>query len=271
MANVSFLPRDEDAPPSDPTAAPQVFPRTFTTPPGPPWEQGRAAALEARHGAPLPLAEVAYRLRRLGRWAPGKAGRYAAFYVRTREFTARFTAVVEVDGRPFEVEFRPEADRKAQVRTVTVGLAIGIATLAMAGGGLFAAQQARVAAEERLSTAELAAAAKLKLGRTLQRQRDAERRLQAAQGSAEPLDNVLADLTWASASRAPEAWLAAAHWDHGLLAVEVRGSVPPFQQTQPGTLRSGGQVRPGVFLWALKPPRTGFSTQAAPPAEETAP
>ena len=64
-------------------AGPTIFVRTFTTPPGLPWDQSRVAMLEVRSGAPLPLGEVIYQLRRLDPWFVGRSARYAAFYVRT--------------------------------------------------------------------------------------------------------------------------------------------------------------------------------------------
>ena len=87
---------------SGPTAVddhPQVFARAIVTPPAPPWEQIRAANLEARHGAPLPLAELMHRVKRLSGWAPGRPGRFAVFYVRSKEFRSPFEAKVDVDGQ----------------------------------------------------------------------------------------------------------------------------------------------------------------------------
>ena len=62
---------------SDTVEPPQVFVRVFQAPAGMPWEQGRAARLEARHGSPLPIADVMHQVKRLGAWSLGQPGRYA--------------------------------------------------------------------------------------------------------------------------------------------------------------------------------------------------
>lgn len=264
-----FSRRDEEPPPfsaAEPKAAPpppQVLPRTISTPPGPPWEQARAARLEARHGAPLPLAEVAWRLRRLEPWAPGRPGRYVAFYVRERELKARFTTVVEVDGRPIEVEFRPAADQRQQAKVATYVVLAALATGLLGAGATAFALHARSQAEARLADAEQTAAVKLRAARGLQRRQDAARRLHAAQGASAPVAGALADLGWASVARSPDSHILAVHWDHGLLAVETRGEASPFPQAEPGVVRPGGQIRPGVYLWGVKPPKSATRSATA--------
>jgi hypothetical protein len=93
------------APSPEPPAEPNVFVRTLSTPPGLPWEQARVADLEARHGSPLPIAEVVYRLRRLEGWRPGSPGRFAAFYVLAAEVDGRLEATAQVEGREIAVTF----------------------------------------------------------------------------------------------------------------------------------------------------------------------
>ena len=263
MAELTAFPRREDSdapPPGGPqdqvSAHPQVLPRTIATPPGPPWEQARAARLEARHGAPLPLTEVIWRLRRLEPWAPARPGRYVAFYVRERELKTRFTAKVEVDGRPTEVEFRPAADQRQQARGLAyIGL-VALISVGLGAGAVGFSLHTRSEAESRLAAAEQAAAVKLRAARALQKRADAARRLHAAQGAAAPVASALRDLAWASVSRSPEANILAVHWDHGLLAIETKGDASPFSQAEPGVVRPGGQIRPGVYLWGVKPPKT---------------
>src|SRR5688572_20809131 len=86
-------------------APPQVFVRTFSTPSGLPWEQARAARLDAEHGAPLPLRDLLHRVKRLSPWSPGAVGRYAVFYVRRRDYRGAFETTVDVDGQPVRVTF----------------------------------------------------------------------------------------------------------------------------------------------------------------------
>jgi hypothetical protein len=269
MAEVTVFSRRDDETPTDPPeveaapTTPQVLPRTISTPPGPPWEQARAARLEARHGAPLAIADVAWRLRRLEPWAPGRPGRYAAFYVRVRELKTRFTAIVEIDGRPMEIEFRPEAEQRQRVQAATyVALAI-LGTSLLSAGAIAFALHARSEAEMRLAASEQVAAGKLRAARVLQRRQDATRRLHAAQGAAAPVASVMADLGWASVSRAADSQVVAVHWDHGLLAVEARGDTSPFPQADGSVVRPGGLIRPGVYLWGVKPPKAASRPTSA--------
>lgn len=83
---------DEDAQP--PRAEPNVLVRTLVVPPGAPWVQQRAAMLEARHSAPLPIESLVLSLMRLEGWRPGRPGRYAACYVLARDFAGRLTTTV---------------------------------------------------------------------------------------------------------------------------------------------------------------------------------
>ena len=66
----------DEAEPKAERPQPQVLVRVIVTPPGAPWEQARAAKLDAQHGAPLPISELIHQLRRLAPWAPGRPGRY---------------------------------------------------------------------------------------------------------------------------------------------------------------------------------------------------
>lgn len=233
---------------------PQVFVRAFTVPAALPWEQTRAAQLEARHGAPLPISEVMFRLRRLGGWGLGRPGRFAVFYIRSREFKAPFETVVDVDGEPLKVAFGAAAEQLRRAGSGVIWVVLGGLTAALLVLGPVLALNARREADERVAMLETALAAKAALGAEVQRKRENARALRAAVGKTAPVGEVLADIAWATSAKSDDARIVAIHWDHGYLAAEARGKAAPFRLESGELERSDAPVRPGVWLWGVRPP-----------------
>lgn len=244
---------------------PKVFSRTISTPGGAPWDQARAAALEARVGAPLPLGEVVYRVRRLDGWSPGRPGRYVAFYVRSRDVGDGFETTVTVDGRPVEVSFLPRAEqaRRAQ-RSLTILLASAAAGLVIALA-LATAIGVHANIETRLADLEQQALARQRDATLEARQRAQARALNALGARGSSINDYLSDLAWATASKAPDAHIDALHWQHGYMGVEVRGSTAPFAAQDRTVIKADKPVRPGVWLWGVAPAGLHPSPAAAAP------
>ncbi len=243
---------------------PQVFTRVFPVPAGLPWVQAKAAALEARHGAPLPMTELMHQVRRVGGWSPGQATRFVAFYLRVSAYSGPFETSTEVDGQQIKVAFGAGRRQVAQVRDLALlAGAIGSA-LALLVVGVSLALQARSAADDELSVAERQIAAKTHALTALRRQVELSSALRKAVGPARPMSEVISDLGWASSHRAEDARIVAVHWDHGLLAVEVRGDAAPFGVADRGVERAPKPIRTGVWLWGVKP-------RGAPGASEVGP
>lgn len=232
---------------------PQVFVRPLSVPAGWPWEQARAADLEARHGAPLPISDLLHKVRRLTPWGPGRPGRYAAFYVRLSEYRRPFETTMSVDGQAVSIAFGKSGGGFRQAPIVAAAIALVVATGAVFGGGLVMAIQARALTTGRLEADEVLAGGKLKSATALNRRRQQSLALKEAAGQSAPVAQVLSDLGWVAASRAPDARIAAFHWDHGLTAVEVRGDAPPFAAADRRLERSKGPIRAGVWLWGIHP------------------
>ena len=236
-------------------AGPTIFVRTFTTPPGLPWDQSRVAMLEVRSGAPLPLGEVIYQLRRLDPWFVGRSARYAAFYVRTHE-GANVESTVEVHGQPMRVRFLSAAERGRRVR--------GLAMLAGVTGGLALVFSAAVTTAlsthaetaERLDAVAQIAAAKVRVAKALERQRLTGLALDAVGVRRLGLKTVLGDLAWTSGAKTPGARIVAFHWDHGHIALEARGDEPPVVAGSRTLIRADKPVRPHVRLWGVEPKST---------------
>ncbi|WP_340643890.1 hypothetical protein [Phenylobacterium sp.] len=264
----TLLPPDLDTTEPDPVVTPQVFVRVFAVPSGMPWEQRRAAELEARHGAPVPIADLMHKLKRLGTWSFGGSARFAVLYIRTSEFTGPFETLVDVDGVPTKVGFGTGAEQTQRARLMAMLALLAAITLAILGSGVAVALSVRAETSARLDLAEQTAQAKTRAAKTQQTRAEQMRLLGRAVGKARPVEQVLTDLAWASSARAPESRLAAVHWDHGLLAVEARGAAAPFLAEERPIERSDKPIRPGVWLWGVRPdpsPATTF------PSERTGP
>lgn len=239
----------EDAAP----AQPQVFVRAFSVPTGLPWEQSRAAQLDARHGSPLPIDELMVQLKRLDRWSPGKPARYAAFYVRVQDYGTPFETTLQVDGVSVTVAFGARKQDLDRVKFAAIVALIVALCGAVLGGSLVMALGARSQALAALDTTEHLALAKRRAGLAHQAQIDQARGLRRELGRSRPVEEVLADLDWAAASKAPNARISAVHWDHGLLALEARGQAPPLIPGERPLQRAATPLRPGVWLWGVEP------------------
>lgn len=236
-----------------PSLEPKVFVRALSTPAGLPWDQARAAALEARLGAPLPIGELAYQLRRLDRWSPGAPSRWAAFYIRTEAVGDRFEANPVVDGQPVPVVFTSRAERRRRSRKfLRVATSMGLAIVICLGAGV-SALSIRGRAEAELANAEQVATARLTLARRLHRLKAQTRALDGASLRERNLGTALADLAWAAAAKAPDARLLAVHWDHGLMVFEVKGETVPFTSADRAIKKAEKAVAPGVTLWGVGP------------------
>ncbi len=263
-AGLRLVPEGEDAEPAFGTApveppanTPKVFVRAIPTPPGLPWDQARAAALEARAGAPLPLSEVIWRLKRLGPWAPGRPGRWAAFYVRSGEVGEELAAEPMVEGRPVPIRFQSFAAQQRRMRRLAVLALSAGAAAALVLGLATAVISARAQAADRLDTLELTTARRLKQAEETERLRAQTRALDAAHVRGQTLDDVLKDLAWVSTAKAATARVEGVHWDRGYTAVEVRGDAAPFDRLDRPVQKSAKPARAGVWLWGVAPAEPG--------------
>ena len=236
---------------SDDGSESKVFARSITAPPGAPWDQLRVARLEARVGAPLPLGEVVFQLRRLEAWRPGRAARFAAFYIRSSDIVGSLSTRAFVDGRWMAVSFTSKREREARARRVGLALAAlggGLLVLLAAGAVAISARQA---AEGQLADLERLANAKAHLARTTALQLQQARALAAAGVRGRSLYDLLTDLDWASSTKAPGARVQALHWQGGVMAIEARGDSPPVNDVARPVTKVGAAIRPGVWLWGV--------------------
>lgn len=228
-----------------------LFVRPIATRPAMPWDQARAASLDARLNAPLPISELAWTLRRLERWMPGAPGRYAAVYARREDVGDGLETTAELDGQRFAVQFPSPGRRKAQARRLAVAGAIAAVTTALVASMLVSLVTARADANVRLESLEQTVAARLSQTRR-QTALQAQAQVMANAGlTNHRADRVLADLAWAARNKSAAAGVERFIWEGSLFAVEVRGEEPPFTAADRPVERSARPVRPGVWLWGV--------------------
>lgn len=234
-------------------ATPRVFTRLITTPPGPPWRQARMAELEARQSAPLPLSDIAYRIRRLGFWDGGQA-RYAAFYVRSADFTESFVAEAQIDGETLRMRMaHPAEARRRRGRTATLGLTSAV-LIVIVGASLSTASAQREHMSNQLDQAERQATSRFRQAQAIHRRFREASLLASASRQDVGVEAVLADLNWVAATKSPDARIQAFHWQDGVFAVESLGPTPPVESYERPLVRSAKPIRAGVWAWAAPKP-----------------
>ncbi|MDO8297670.1 MAG: hypothetical protein Q7T19_14665 [Caulobacter sp.] len=228
-----------------------LFVRPIPTRAAMPWDQARAAALEARLNAPLPIGELAWQIRRLQPWRPGAPGRYVAIYARREDVRDGLTAAADVDGRAVPVQFPSPGKRREQVRRLAVvGTGAGLAAFLLVSS-VISVLAVRVRAAAQLDALEQATAGRLEQTRAQKALQAQEQAITAAGLTGRRASRVLNDLAWAARSKAPDAGVEGFLWEGTLFAVEVRGEANPFPAADRRVERSASPVRPGVWLWGV--------------------
>lgn len=104
---------------SGPDGGAKPFTRVVTTPPALPWDQARAAHLEARHTSPISAGTSGQSLsiivKRLEPWRPKTAGRFVAVYLRGAPKGA-LSFDIEVQGRTVRVDIPSRAEQAERLR-----------------------------------------------------------------------------------------------------------------------------------------------------------
>jgi len=245
--------------------SPTVFVRTISTPAGAPWDQARVAALEARVGAPLPLSDVVYQLKRLDGWAFGRPARYAACYVRSNEVGEDFETLTEIDGKSVSVRFLSQAEQARRTRQFSMIAAGAAVTFLLVVGAGLSAVALRSDLEIRLAALEQTTDTCLRRAEVQQQEREQSRALVAAHTEGHTVNDVLRDLQWVSANKVSGAHIDSIHWESGFLGVEARGDGAPVASSERSVIKVNKPVRPDVWLWGISPMNGARTTSGSGP------
>ncbi len=232
------------------------FTRVLSVPPAWPWDQARAARLEAQHTSPVSGDSINILVRRLEPWRLNEPGRYVAVYLRAGEARAGQGFDIEVQGRRVHIDLPSPALRAAMIRERAwqAGAVIAI-VLGMGCLGTLTFQR-RDAFDDRLTADETRIHREAHLAKAvLQAGRDAQT-LAGAGLDHQDLDQALADLKYVTLAKDPAVRVDAFYWNKGYWAVEGEGDAPPVRDANLNLQRSARPVRRGVWLWAAQDQET---------------
>lgn len=229
----------------------QVLLRGLSTPPAPPWDQARAADLEARLQSPLPADTVMWSLKRLETWRPGAPGRFVAGYARRGDVGEGLEVLKTFDGRELTFRFLSAALRRQQAKRIFASGAVAAVSSLVLAISIATAVQTRNAATVELDRLEqrIDRQDRLNNGQALILQR--EQILNGAGLTTQLPSGALEDLAWIAEHKTEAVNLEGLLWEPGLAAVEVRGAENPFVAGDRTIRRADKVVRPGVVLWGV--------------------
>ena len=228
------------------------FTRAVTVPPGWPWDQTRAASLEALHTSPVSGDAVTTLVRRLRPWRFNEPGEFAAVYLRGGAELGGQSFDIQIQGQTLRVEVPSRAKREALMkeRLWQIGSAVAIAIIVFAI--ITIALQRREELEDRLSQAELRVDHQAKEAQAVARAKSDARMLAAMDLKDQGVDAALRDLEYVAFTRETTSRVDAFYWRKGFWAVEAHGDAPPVAAADGLLQRSVKPVRSGVWLWASK-------------------
>jgi hypothetical protein len=227
------------------------FTRVVATPPAWPWDQTRAARLEAQHTSPVSGGDITIMVRRLKPWSFNEPGEFVAVYLRAGD-TAGEGFDVEVQGRRVRIDLPSRAKREAMVKARAVQFGcLAVVVLAFIGLTMLALQR-RAALEERLAEAEVRVQRLSRQSQGVANAKTDARALAALAVQDQTIDRVVQDLDRVSMSMHTDARVDAFYWRKGYWAVEARGEAPPVRGMDTELQKSVKPVRRGVWLWAAE-------------------
>lgn len=202
--------------------ATKIFARVIEIPPGAPWDQYRAARLDAVHGAPLAAGDVAFALKRLSPWRPRTSARYGVAYRRKSEPGVSDIVEVMLVGRPVRFRFPGQAAR-ADGNLVATGVLGALAAAALLAGGLKAVE-ARAAKAEALTRLEARAAVLVRQDRRDRQARAEAALIRRADGEGRGFADLTSDLWWLGQVRNAEVALRRIQWSRGAMVITGFGA-----------------------------------------------
>jgi hypothetical protein len=225
------------------------FTRVITTPPSWPWDQMRAARLEATHTSPVAVEDVSIIVKRLEGWSFNEAGRFVAIYLRGSEARAGVSFKLDIQGKTINIDMpskvQQATDAKAKAQILAMSLIITLGFGAMTAMSL----KRREAMETRLGALEVRLEQQLRQARTLSRAKADAQSLEAQKLEANTYAKAIRVLDRVTNERDTQVRLDAFYWNRGYWGVESQGQGRPVKTLSLDLKRLVRPVRSGVYLW----------------------
>ena len=239
----------------DSAPLPKPFTRGFSVPPGLPWDQARAAQLEARHTSPVAALagdELRIHVKRLTPWRPGEEGRFAAIYLKASETRPGQVFRLEVQGHPVTLEIPSPALKAAQLQqNLWIMGCVGILVVAL----LFMVMTSlsrRQDMDSQVTTLESDIATRLHRGAAIERAKAEAEALQALDLKGHSASEVLGALRIVTLAKNPNARIDSFLWDRGYWAIEAHGTDTPLELGSVSLKRSPKPLRGDTYLWVAQ-------------------
>ena len=214
-----------------------------------PWDQMRAARLEAQHTSPVAGDDVSIVVRRLKSWALNEPGKFAVIYLRGGETHQGVKFELDIQGQRLVIDM-PSPQQKAELAQQRLWRLILTACIVLS-----LLLTASLSFKRRAAEAEQIAQLEVRLDRGAKVAEGVERAKADAVALADlglnhrRMDDALADLRTLSLQRDTTVRLEAFYWDKGYWAVEAHGTTPPIKDATIAMRRSTKPVRKDVWLW----------------------
>jgi hypothetical protein len=235
------------------------FTRIINTPPALPWDQERAAKLEAKHTSPISTTATGQDLtiivRRLEPWKPRAIGRFVAIYLRGSGHKLGLSFWVDVHGRQVKVDIPSKTGQTEALKQKTWI----IASVTIIGLCLFG--QAALTINRRSEVASRLDVLEIQTQRLTKQEASVSKAKQNAQALAElnmtgrTPEDVINALRTVTLSRDTNSRIEAFLWEEGDWALEVRGEATPLKEMS--MMKAPKPVRRGVWLWVKSEKQIG--------------
>ena len=227
------------------------FTRIIHAPPGWPWDQTRAAKLEAHHTSPISGDGITIIVRRLKSWSFGDTGEFVAVYLRTGDTSAEEDFDIEVQGQRLRIEVPSRAARETAIREQAWQLGAGLVIAFALASLSMLAWQRRAALEDHLDSADMRVAHEVRDAKTLQRAKADAYALGTLDLKDQTAGTVLQDIEKVAMAKNDNARIDAFYWRKGYWAVEAHGDAPPVKGMDLNLQKSTKPVRKDVWLWMV--------------------
>jgi len=207
---------------------PPRYIRALTVPAAAPWDQQRAALLNAELNSPLPNDQVLIQVKRLGSWRPNEQARFAAAYVKRADVSATTRFAQELDGIVVAFEFSTAASKSVARRRaiLDLGLISSLLVVTLVAGAASLERRAETVAA--LAVAQRTDDQAIRRARLSSRITKNLRKLGAAGYAGRSGGDLLADLSWLARYRNSNSVLQSITWDRGNFVLRSIDPTPPL-------------------------------------------
>ena len=235
-------------------SGPPHYTRLVSVPAAAPWDQQRAALLNARHNSPLPDDQVLIQVKRLGSWRPNEHARFAAAYVRKSDFAGGASFTEDLGGELVAFEFSSSASKTQARRRAIIDLSLGASLIVVILFGGSASVTRRAESEAALGAAQKVDEEAARQERLSARIAKNVSKLSNAGYAGRSGGDLLEDLSWLARSRNSNSVLQSFTWDRGDFVLRSADPTRPLSTAVDAQSERSGATN---HIWRVGAPTRG--------------